>query len=368
MLLVAPHLLAAGDVDPGAGEDPAEYEQQMVVPAGHFKANHGSSITELPDHTMLCAWYAGSYECAPDVNIYASRLEPGAKTWSKPTILAHHGERAEWRLLPTKTLGNVALHVDEEGIVWAFYGAIPFGGWSAARVDYRTSKDGGRTWARPKTLIRMFSNMPRSQPVRVGPGRFAVPLYHNMGQKHGYTCTLTVPGGEILNRSYESIPGEKQTQPAIVARPDGALFAYLRDPTWKSMMFSQFDPASRQWSTAERLKLPNPNASSAVEATPDGKVLLVYNDSPVARVPLTLAYSENGRDFTHLWDFETTKTGAAFSYPALKHASDGSYHLTYSYDRRSTIKHIRFTQKWLEQKIAATKASPNESRPPVAAE
>ena len=171
ILLLVPLAHAARPYeDPGATEDPAEYEQNLVVPVGTFKANHGSSITELPDKTMLCAWYAGSYECSPDSHIYSSRYDPVQKNWSAPVVLAGDRERAEGRILPTKIVGNVALHVDDEGIVWAFYAAIPLGGWTAARVDYRTSKDGGLTWARPKTLIRMFSNMPRSAPVRIGPG------------------------------------------------------------------------------------------------------------------------------------------------------------------------------------------------------
>ncbi len=343
--------------DPGAAEDPAEYEQNLVVPVGTFKANHGSSITELPDKTMLCAWYAGAYECSPDSHIYSSRYDPVRKTWSAPAVLAGDRERADWRILTTKVVGNVALHVDDEGIVWAFYAAIPLGGWTAARVDYRTSKDGGLTWARPKTLIRMFSNMPRSAPVRIGPGKFAVPLYHNIGRKHGYTCTLTVAQGEILGRTYAAIPGEKHTQPAVVRFSENELFAYLRDPTRQSMMFSRFDVAQGTWSAAERLQLPNPNAASDAVRTPDGKVLLVYNNDPKHRVPLSLAYSLNGRDFKKIWDFETTR-GAAFSYPALTRASDGSYHLTYSHDRRSTIKHVRFSQQWLDEKIAAAAGQP----------
>jgi predicted neuraminidase len=343
---------AAAETDPGASQDPAEYEQDLVLPKGEFIMNHGSSIAELPDGALLCAWYAGSSECVPDVNIYCSRFDPRRKTWGARSVLAGNGERAEWRILPTKSVGNVALHVDDEGIVWAFYAAVPFGGWTAARVDYRTSKDSGLTWSRPRTLIRMFSNLPRSKPVRVGSGRFAIPLYHNIGRKHAYTCTVTVAGGEIVSRTYEAVPGEKHTQPAILRRADGELFAYLRDPTWKSLMFSRLDPVQRKWSPAERLQVPNPNAAVDVAQTSDGRVLLVYNDSPKDRVPLSLAYSSNGRDFKKIWDFET-EPGSAFSYPALIRASDGSYHLTYSYVKRSTIKHVRFSEKWLNEKIAA---------------
>jgi predicted neuraminidase len=45
--------------------------------------------------------------------------------------------------------------------------------------------------------------------------------------------------------------------------------------------------------------------------------------------------------------------GGSFSYPAIIRAADGSYHLTYSHERRSAIKHIHFSQDWLNEKIAA---------------
>jgi predicted neuraminidase len=352
-LCAAPALHAAREeVDPGANEDPAEYQQRLVIPRGMFKTNHGSSVTELPDKSLLCAWYAGSREAAPDVNVYLSRFDPVRQTWGEPSVLAGNRERAEWRLRGTKSVGNVVLHVDDEGIVWAFYAAIPFGGWTTAHIDYRVSKDSGVTWSQPKTLVGMLSNMPRSEPVRVGPNRFAIPLYHNMGQKHGYTCTVTVAGGKIINRTFERIRGEKHTQPAIARVSDNELYAYLRDPTWKSLMFSRFDVARRRWSTAERLDVVNPNAAVDVEQTPDGKTLLVYNSNPKHRVPLSLAYSLDGRKFQKIWDFETQR-GGAFSYPALTRASDGNYHLTYSHSRRATIKHVRFSEKWLNEKIAA---------------
>jgi len=198
----------------------------------------------------------------------------------------------------------------------------------------------------------MWSNMPRSKPLRLGPNRFAIPLYHNFGRKHGYTCTVSVAGGKITSKSYEAIPGIKQTQPAIVRRSDNELFAYLRDPTKKSLIFARFDVARKRWSDAERLDLPNPNSAVDTEQTPDGKTLLVYNSSKDKRVPLSLAYSDDGADFRKIFDFEDENSGTGFSYPAMIRADNGMYHLTYSYER-TTIKHVQFSQQWLDEKIAA---------------
>ena len=330
-----------------------DYEQNLITAPGQCPVNHGSSIAELSDHNLLCCWYGGSDECAPDVKIYSSRYDPGTKTWSAPVVVAAHNERAEGRWMRTKTFGNCALFLDDENVVWLFYAALPFGGWSSARVDYKTSKDNGQTWSPAKTLVGTFCNLPRNKPLRLGPGKFTVPLYKNFGHKYSYTCTLTVSGGEIKSRTYERIDGPENTQPTLVQRSEKELVAYLRDPTWESLMFSHCDPAQLKWSNAERLQLPNPNAAIDAVQTEDGRTLLVYNDSKKGRNPLSLAYSENGRDFKKIWDFEYSPSGGSFSYPAIIRATDGSYHLTYSHDRRSAIKHVHFSEAWLDEKIAA---------------
>jgi predicted neuraminidase len=331
----------------------ADYEENLVIASGRFPVNHGSSIVELPDHSLLCCWYAGSDECAPDVKILSSRFEPVAKTWSEPAVVSQNGERAEGAWLRTKTFGNCALFVDDENVVWLFYAAMPFGGWSTARVDYKTSKDAGQTWSGAKTLVGRWCNMPKNKPLQLDAHQFTIPLYRNFRPKHGYTCTVTVSQGEITGKTFEQMSGPEHTQPALVRRNENALVAYLRDPTWQSLMFSHCDVAQRKWSVAERLSLPNPNAAIDAVQADDGKTLLVYNDSKKGRNPLSLAYSENGRDFKRIWNFEYSSSGGSFSYPAMIRAADGSYHLTYSHERRAAIKHVHFSQAWLNEKIAA---------------
>lgn len=336
----------------------ADYEEDFVVAPGVFKVSHGSSIVELGDQGLLCCWCAGSDECAPDVKIYSSRLDPATKRWTAPAVVAAGGERAEDNWMRTKTFGNCALFFDDEGVVWLFYAAPPLGGWTSARVHYKTSTDAGRTWSGAKTLVGSFCNLPRNKPLQLSPHKFAIPLYKDFWHnKYGYTCTVTVSHGTIMSKTFETIPGPENIQPALVRRSESELVAYLRDPAWQSLMFSRYNMADRKWSVAEKLHLPNPNAAVDAVQGDEGKTLLVYNDSKKGRNPLSLAYSENGRDFKKIWNFEYAPTGGgSFSYPAIIRAADGSYHVTYSHDRRRAIKHVHFLQTWLNEKIAA--ASP----------
>src|SRR5947209_9145117 len=160
-----------------------------------------------------------------------------------------------------------------------FYAAIQHGGWNGARVDHRTSRDSGATWSQPKTLIHTISNLPRNKPIRLAPNEFMIPLYENFGQKHGYTCTVTVSNRRITSKRFASMSGEKHTQPALVRVSDDQLFAYTRSPAKQFLMFTQFDFAHEKWSAVERLNIPNPNSAVDVVLTPNEQILLVYNDS-----------------------------------------------------------------------------------------
>ena len=81
------------------------------------------------------------------------------------------------------------------------------------------------------------------------------------------------------------------------------------------------------------------------------EIVQLFSQDKKDRNPLSLAFSENGRDFKKIWNFEYAPHGGAFSYPAIIRAADGSYHLTYSHDRRRTIKHVHFSQAWLNEKM-----------------
>ena len=320
------------------------------MPPDRFAANHGSSMTELADGTILCSWYAGSHECARDVQIYLSRFQPNGKTWSDPTVAVARGERAEGRWFRTKSVGNTALFRDHEDVIWLFYAALPFGGWSTARVDYKTSLDQGQTWSPARTLVNGYAHLPRAKPISAG-ASFIVPLYRGIWRKRSYLCTITPEHGSVKAKVFQDIPGVASFQPALVRQNSGELVAYLRNPKWTGLLFSRFDAVNSVWSETETLHLPNPNSAIDAVLSPEGKTLLILNNSTTDRTPLTLAISDDGRSFKAIWDFENKK-GSGFSYPALLRGSDGSYHLSYSHRRRA-IKHIRFTEQWLSERMSA---------------
>ena len=97
--------------------------------------------------------------------------------------------------------------------------------------------------------------------------------------------------------------------------------------------------AGRTWTAARLLDLPNPNSGIDAVRLHDGRIVLIYNDTASGRSPLNLAVSKDGEHFTNFATLENQP--GEFSYPALIEGSDGSLHMTYTYNRK-TIAYVEF--------------------------
>lgn len=335
------------------------YEWQWTVPPGLLLSNQAPTIAVLPGGGLLVCWAAGSTEKARDVQIYCSRSGPGTRTWERPRPVVHRGERAQGSWLRNLTLGNPVLFLDHQRSLWLFYAAVdaPIG-WSGAHVDYKVSRDLGRTWGASRRLVGGWGNLPRNSPLQLGgDGRVLLPVYHELFGTHGYVLELKINNGAIEKVESRRIPGGDHLQPALAWAGPRRVVAYLRSasPRVPHVLRSEYDRAGDTWSTPEALALPN--SKSAVDAvnTADGGILLAYNDSPTQRTPLSLAYSRDSRRFTKIWDLESTP-GLRFSYPALIRAADGTYHLVYRAQESwapAAIKHVMFNQEWLGERLRA---------------
>src|SRR5690606_22708621 len=66
-------------------------EHIFAVPATFAPSHHASTIVELPDGDILCAWFGGTSEGAKDVGIWLSRRH--RECWTAPIqIVAPQGE------------------------------------------------------------------------------------------------------------------------------------------------------------------------------------------------------------------------------------------------------------------------------------
>lgn len=331
------------------------YQWTWVVPEGVFETNGGPAIAELPDRTLIACWPAGSEERSEDVQIYCSHARPGPTAWEQPVMVVQRGEHPSGWILRNRMLANPVLFLDRQLRLWLFYSAVdvPHFGWSGAHVDYKVSEDLGRSWSGGRRLVRAYGTLTRSKALELAPDRILLPVYHELFGTHGYVLTLRLDGGRIELVGSDRIPGGDHIQPSLVMADSHRLFAYLRTTTTRVpyVLFSEYNWTSGGWTPPIPLALPNSKSALDVLNAEDGKILMAFNDTPHYRSPLSLAYSEDGRRFTKIWDFETDPK-LRFSYPTLIRTSDGLYHLVYRYDGLA-IKHIVFNREWLDARIRA---------------
>jgi predicted neuraminidase len=237
------------------------------------------------------------------------------------------------------------LFQDKEKVVWLFYAAVEFGGWSGAHVDYKISRDRGFTWSESHRLTKGLGDLPRNKPVELAGCEIFLPLSHSVLQKYAYgvrwkTCA------KLLQPSYSIIAGSKSTQPAFVALDSNRVFAFLRARGGGTLRSASFDVSKNTWGKPVETNLPNPDSAIDALRLDERRVLLVYNDNGTVRNPLSIAISDDGTTFRKLRDVEN-EPGRDFSYPSLVHARDGTFYLSYTWHYRSAIKCVHFDANWL---------------------
>ncbi len=135
-------------------------------------------------------------------------------------------------------------------------------------------------------------------------------------------------------------------QPSVVDAGGGRLLAYMRTGGLGGLIWrSESRDGGRTWSDTVPTPLPNPNAACDAVTTPEGSIVLAFNNTPSGRTPLNVALSDDGG---MTWPrCRALETGAGeYSYPAIIGTADGLFHVVYTY-RRTHIKHVVFNERWL---------------------
>lgn len=309
-------------------------EGPIFKATSEYPSSHAATIHEMPDGTVLCAWYAGSAEANPDLKVYASRLQDGS--WSVPEVIAD---------TPRKPEGNPVLWADSEGRTWLFFVTIHGFGWDWAKLKYRASDDSGRTWGPVKVMRDKRGWMFRNHPITLSDGRVILPAY----SERKWCTEFMVSGGGVFRPLAEVCSKPGNIQAAVAELEPGHLYATMRTGGWKGggrLWETRSRDGGRTWDEPRKTDLPNPNAGTDMIKLKSGRLLLAFNNSPHKRTPLSLAVSDDGgKSWRVVRDVEDGP--GEYSYPTLCQGADGVIHLAYTY-RRETIKHIAFTEDWLD--------------------
>lgn len=310
-------------------------EKPLFEQLKHHPSVHCATLAELPDGTLLSAWFGGSREMARDVVILESRLAPGKPEWSQPQALVE---------VPGHSLGQPVYLPRPNGELWFFFDVIMEDHWTSAQPYWQRSVDQGRTWQPPRQLMDYPGLMFRSKPLLL-PGRIIIPAYDERqwqsrmmisdddGQNWRLTDPISTPQGNI--------------HACLVRLSSGNLLAYLRNGSKGGMIWrTESSDGGDTWQEPEPTPLPNPNAGIDLIKLQSGKLLLAYNHSDQQRTPLCLAWADEDEHWSAPIKLEDE--AGEFSYPTLLQARDGQIHLVYTH-RREHIHYARFSEGWVTQ-------------------
>ncbi|MCF6286043.1 MAG: exo-alpha-sialidase [Candidatus Hydrogenedentes bacterium] len=295
-----------------------------------FAQCHASTIVQVANGDLLCAWFGGTEEKDPDVSVWISRFDGNA--WSQPTRTAKVNKTAHW---------NPVLFRDAEDVIYLFFKVgIDEVNWS---TYWMQSDDDGTTWSTPVALVPgdVGGRGPvKNKPIILSDGTWLAPAslevfegrreiwdaFSERSTDHGKTWTRSLDFAKPAGKD-KRFQGPGAIQPTFWESEPGKVHALLRTGAgiiWRT----DSNDGGVTWSTLAATNLPNNNSGFDALALEDGRVLLVYN--PVGedwgpRTPLDLAVSsDNGktwRTIAHLED-DPDKSGE-YSYPAIVRTKSG---------------------------------------------
>jgi predicted neuraminidase len=355
-------LLFAVTLGPQQSTEKPFIQERMVSPQGKdLKFSHGSSIVELTDGSLFCAWYAGSREKGDDVAIYGSRLEKNSDTWSKAVILVD---------TPGKSEGNPVLFLSNKSVLWLFYQTMygsgegrtkPGTGWTTCKIKTITSEDGGKTWSEERILVEELGYLTRNKPIQLEDNTILLPIHDE--RDWSSRILISKDEGKTWEMSQRIDSGlgfhKGNIEPALLRRLDGRLLCYMRTgsegfksnyKTWKSISTDH----GFHWTKPIEVEIPNPNAALDLLRLNSGNVVMALNPVPEGgRKKLSLWLSTNDAESWNI--FRTVENGPEYSsYPALIQSSDGLIHMTYSRSEGG-IKHVTLNEAWIWQDALVSK-------------
>lgn len=303
--------------------------KEFVFDRAPFASAHASTIAET-DRGLVCAFFGGAREGAPDVGIWLCHREEDR--WSEPLRVAEGGKR-RLRRLPC---WNPVLHQEPGGPLLLFYkvGPSPSRWWGLLK----RSGDGGHTWDEGERLPDGILGPVKNKPLRLADGRLLCP---SSAEHDGWRVHMEWTSD--FGASWERTPplnardAFKAIQPTVLAHGDGRLQILCRTRQG-TIAECWSEDGGRSWSAMAPTLLPNPDSGIDAVGLGDGRSVLVYNHAAAGRTPLNLACS---RDGVH-WDALAVLEDEAgeFSYPAIIWGRDRRLHITYTWNRR-TIRYVR---------------------------
>jgi predicted neuraminidase len=318
--------------------------EEFIFDKAPFPESHAATIEETPKG-LVAAWFGGTKERNPDVEIRVSRRVNGK--WTAPVSVAN-GIQNDTLRYPT---WNPVLYQVPKGDLILFYKVGPspstWKGWM------KTSKDAGVTWSKAKALPEGFIGPVKDKPVLIGKSKLISPsstegqggrLHFEISNDFGNTWRMVGPIND--GKEFNVI------QPTILKYKDGRLQILARSKS-RAMIESWSTDNGETWSPLTKSTLPNNSSGFDGVTLKDGRQLLVYNhvlppgtESKGPRTPLNVAVSKDGKKWYASLILEDSPI-SQYSYPSVIQGKDGMVDIVYTW-RRQKIKYVKVDPSKLE--------------------
>ncbi|WP_437919053.1 sialidase family protein [Sphingobacterium sp. LRF_L2] len=312
-------------------------KDEFIYNEASFPSCHSATLAETPTG-LVYAFFGGTRERHPDVEIYVCRLED--EQWSTP-VSAADGVQPDGTRLPT---WNPVLYQIPNSDLLLFYkiGPKPSEWWGMLK----RSTDGGRTWSAAEKLPEGYIGPVKNKPVLLSNGNLICPtstegngwnIHFEITPDFGKTWRKVGP----IDRGKDNL---NAIQPSILDHGKGKLQILARSRNWAIVESWSYDNGET-WTALEKTTLPNNNSGTDAVTTTNGSHVLVYNhvlppkENPKgARTPLNVAVSKDGKKWDAVLILEDSPI-SQYSYPAVIQTKDGLLHFAYTW-RREKMKHV----------------------------
>jgi len=322
-------------------------EEEFIFNKAPFPSCHAATITETPKG-LVAAWFGGTKERNPDVEIYVSRKIN--HSWTTPVSVAN-GIQNDTLRYPT---WNPVLYQVPGGDLLLFYKIGPkpslWKGWMIR------SKDNGITWSKPERLPGDFLGPVKNKPVMLKDGSLLCPSGVELGKTaiHFERYNVQKNKWTMMNLPPNSANYKSPLQPTILFYGKDTLQALCRSKEQAILQTWSYDDG-KTWTPLSKTSLPNNNSGIDGVTLKNGWQLLAYNhavpnatwkNGKGARTPLNVAMSKDGETWYASLILEDSPI-SQYSYPSVIQGKDGMVHIVYTW-RRQKIKYVKIDPSKLQ--------------------